>query len=230
FRPYSPLYSPTRWRNWWGFGNGAICDIGTHMFDVLQWVFDIGFPDTVEAEVSKASEFTIPQWVNLYWKFPAKGDRGPINVHWKNGWKKGKQNFPKRIPHIPKETIEQTRNGMAFSGPEGTLFIPEMRATRRPQIFPQSRESEFLASRPKKVYPRLKGGHFKDFFNAIREGRKAGADFAYGAALTEQVLLGALAQRTLKPIRWDPARMRAIDVPEADPFIRPERNQYAWKP
>ncbi|MCH6259499.1 hypothetical protein MLD52_23285, partial [Puniceicoccaceae bacterium K14] len=31
FRPYSPLYSPTRWRNWWGFGNGAICDIGTHM-------------------------------------------------------------------------------------------------------------------------------------------------------------------------------------------------------
>ena len=227
-RPYSPLYAPRRWRNWWGFGSGAICDIGTHMFDVLRMTLDTEFPDVVEVDVPAVSAFTIPRWANLTWRFPARGERPAFTVHWRNGWRGEVQNLPEQIPNLPANVLRRSDNGMAFVGPEGTLFIPDMRASRRPKVYPEKREREILASPPPAKLPRRKGGHFDDWFEAIRTGRPAGADFAYGAALTEQVLLGALAQRTGRAIRWDPAAMRARDLPEADAFIRPERRADAW--
>lgn len=229
-RPYSARYAPVRWRNWWTFGSGAICDIGTHMFDVLRSTFDTEFPDLVEAEVPGISEYTIPRWCNLRWEFPARGDRGPLTLHWRNGWKDGVQNFPERVPFLPDDVVRANDNGMAFVGTEGVVFIPGMRADRRPKIYPEAREQEVLASPPPKRLPRLKGGHLRDWLNAIRERRPAGADFSYGAALTEQVLLGAIAQRITQPLRWDAAAMRVTGVPEADAFVRPPRREDAWKP
>jgi predicted dehydrogenase len=229
-RPYSPLYAPMRWRNWWGFGSGAICDIGMHMFDVVRMTLDTDFPEVVEADVSGLSHYTIPRWASLTWRFPAVGARPAFTLHWRNGWRGEEQNFPSAIPHLPSEVITQTKNGMAFVGAEGTLFIPDMRANRRPKLYPEAREADVLASPPAKRLPRVKGGHFLDWFDAIRAGHQAGANFAYGAALTEQVLLGVLAERTLTPIRWDAKRMRATGVPEADKFVRPERRRDAWEP
>jgi predicted dehydrogenase len=229
-RPYSSLYAPTRWRNWWGFGSGAICDIGTHMFDVLRTVFDTEFPEVVDVEVPAISAYTVPRWSNLRWRFPARGARPALTVHWRNGWRENGQNFPTDIPHLPRDIVTETPNGMAFAGPEGTLFIPDMRATRRPKIYPEARDQEVLASPPERRLPRVRGGHFADWYDAIRSGRAAGADFAYGSALTEQVLLGALAQRTGQSIRWDPSAMKAIGVPEADTLVRPQRRADAWAP
>jgi hypothetical protein len=46
--------------------------------------------------------------------------------------------------------------------------------------------------------------------------------FGYAAGLTEALLVGNLALRTGKALDWDSAGMRAVNAPEADPFIRPE--------
>ena len=229
-RPYSSQYAPQRWRNWWGFGSGAICDIGMHMFDAVRFALDTEFPETVEPEVSGISEYTIPRWASLRFNFPARGERPPLTVQWRNGWKGDVQNHPTGIPHVPDEVVAGVTNGMAFSGPDGTLFIPDMRVSRSPKIYPEARSKEFMANRPAKTLPRIKGGHYGDWFTAIREGRSGGADFAYGAALTEQVLLGALAERTGETIRWDPATMTAIGSPKATAFARPERRDDAWQP
>ena len=32
-RPYSPSYVPIKWRGWWDFGTGALCDMGCHIID-----------------------------------------------------------------------------------------------------------------------------------------------------------------------------------------------------
>jgi predicted dehydrogenase len=230
-RPFSRRYAPQRWRNWWGFGSGAICDIGTHMFDVLRFVFDTEFPSLVQAEVFGRSKYTAPRWAKLYWEFPARGARGALRVHWRNGWKDGAQLFPEEIPHLTTEVIRSAEDGgMAFVGSEGTIFLPDMRASRRPRIFPESREQEVLAGRPTERLPRVPGGHFANWFDAIRTRGQAVADFSYGAALTEQVLLGALAQRTGEVIRWDAATMTAIGAPEATALARPERRDDAWQP
>ena len=47
--------------------------------------------------------------------------------------------------------------------------------------------------------------------------------------LETAVLVGNLALRTGKAIEWDSAGMRAVNSPEADPFIRPEFRS-GWSP
>lgn len=221
-RPYSPLYLPLRWRNWWQFGSGALGDIAVHMFDALRFALDLGFPELVEADVSGRSRFTAPPWSTVRWRFPARGSRPPLEVRWWNGTRAGRLLKPDAIPRLPAERIAATPNGMAFVGDAGTLFIPDMRASGRPRIFPVEREKEFLASPPPRTLPRPKGDHYHDWINAIRENREAGAPFSYGAPLTETVLLGALAQQTGAPIRWDPIAMRANGSPAADALIKPD--------
>lgn len=224
-RPYSPLYVPNRWRNWWDLGTGPVGDIGAHMFDVLEFALEIGFPTLVEAETPWRNAFTAPPWSRIRWEFPTRGTRPPLVVHWCNGTRDGAFVRPESVPRLPPELIAASPNGMAFVGDDGTAFIPDIRASSTPRLFPPEREADVLAHRPAATLPRPKGTHFDDWFRAIRDGREADANFGYGAPLTEVVLLGQLAQRTGRPVRWDPAAMRAIDNPEADALVRPPRRE-----
>lgn len=220
-RPFSSLYVPNRWRNWWDLGTGPIGDIGAHMFDVLEFTLDLGFPDLVEAETPGLSPHVAPPWTRARWEFPARGARPPVTVHWCNGTKDGVFLRPESVPHLPPEIIAESTNGIAFVGDDATAFIPDMRASSAPRIFPLEREADVLANRPPATLPRPKGSHFDDWFTAIREGREAGAGFSYGAPLTEVVLLGQLAQRTGQPIRWDPKAMRMSGNDAAQALVRP---------
>lgn len=220
-RPYSPQYLPLRWRNWWQLGSGALGDIAVHMFDTVRFALDLGFPALVEADVPARSRFTAPPWSRVRWAFPAHGDRPPVEVRWVNGTRDGHLLKPAEIPRLPADRVAATPNGMAFVGDAATLFIPDMRASSRPRLYPPERERDFLAAPPPRTLPRPKGDHYQDWINAIRENRAAGAPFAYGAPLTETVLLGTLAQQTGSPIRWDPEKMRATGAPEADALIKP---------
>jgi predicted dehydrogenase len=220
-RPYNSLYVPDRWRNWWDLGTGPIPDVGIHMFDALEFALELGFPEIVEPETPARSEFTLPRWSRVEWKFAARGSQPPVTVHWVNGSKDGALLKPASIPHLPAEIIAAETNGMAFVGDDGTAFIPDMRASETPRLFPLKREEEFLTNLPAPTLHRPKGGHFSDWFDAIRNNREPGAHFGYGAALTEVMLLGMLAQRTGKPIRWDREKMRAEGAPEVDALVRP---------
>ena len=74
---------------------------------------------------------------------------------------------------------------------------------------------------PPRPLPRPKGGHHQDWGEAILGNRPASAPFGYGAPLMETVLLGTLAQRTGRPVRWRPAEMRCPDNPAAEALLRP---------
>lgn len=220
-RPFSSLYVPNRWRNWWDYGSGPLGDIGAHMFDVLEFALELGQPSLVEAETPWRNAFTAPPWSRLRYEFPARGGRPPVVLHWSNGTCDGHLLRPEAVPFLPAEVIAHHTNGIALVGETGTVFVPDMRVASAPQIFPMERERAFLAVRPPATLPRPRGGHFEDWLRAIADGTEASAHFGYGAALTEVVLLGVLAQRTGRPIRWDAAGMRTLDTPEADALVRP---------
>ena len=145
-----------------------------------------------------------------------------MNVVWVGGYQKGVIVKPDAVPRLPAEVIARTPNAIAFVGTEATLFIPDMRASVRPRIYPLEREREFLAQLPPRTLARQKGGHYQDWIDAIRNGRPASAPFSYGAPLTETVLLGTLAQRTGRPLGWDAAALRVLDNADAQALIRPE--------
>jgi len=220
-RPYNPLYAPSRWRNWWDFGAGPLADIGVHMFDVLQFALDLGMPELVTAETAGRSACTAPAWSRVEWSFAAAAPRGPLTVQWIGGWRDGALVKPDAVSRLPAELVAKTDNAIAFVGTEATLFIPDMRASARPRIFPVEREREFLAALPPRRLPRPVGGHHQDWIDAILHDRPAGAPFSYGAPLTEKVLLGTLAQRTGKPVCWPADDLRFVDNPEAAALVRP---------
>ena len=220
-RSFSSRYVPQAWRSWWDFGSGAIGDIAVHMMDVIEYTLGVGFPSRVTDESPHRGGPTVPRWSDTIYEFPARGSRPAVKLHWSNGHRGDSLNKP-AVPGLSAETVAGVESGIAFVGTRGTILVPDMRATGRPQIFPAELEKEFLAHLPPASLPRPKGGHFDDWFRAITEGGKAGADFDYSAPLTEAVLLGTLAQRTGRPIVWDRAKMSALDVPEAGALLKPE--------
>jgi hypothetical protein len=75
--------------------------------------------------------------------------------------------------------------------------------------------------------PRTKG-HHADWLKACKGGGESSANFEYSARLTEIVLLGDVALRVGKEIKWDGPNMKAIGVPEADQYIK-ETYRKGWE-
>ena len=67
-----------------------------------------------------------------------------------------------------------------------------------------------------------------DWLQACKGGRPASSHFGYGARITELVLLGNVALRARKLLRWDASSMKATNAPEADPHLR-EAYRAGWE-
>ena len=57
-RPYHPAYHPVRWRCWWDFGSGWMCDRGVHTIDPIVWALNLDAPTSVEATTMGQTEQT----------------------------------------------------------------------------------------------------------------------------------------------------------------------------
>ena len=81
---------------------------------------------------------------------------------------------------------------------------------------------------PSPTIPRVKD-HHTDFLSAVREGKKAGSDFAaYGAPLTEIAMLGIIAASFPgRKLTWDAEAMRFTDCDEANALVAP-RGREGW--
>jgi hypothetical protein len=112
-------------------------------------------------------------------------------------------------------------------GDEGLLFVGE-RGTilcgfngRRPQLIPAARMRDFRP--PAKALPRSPGND-REWLDACAGGKaRPGANFEFSGAVTEALLLGNVALRTGQRLVWDRAKLKAVNVPAAEPYIRPER-------
>jgi len=228
-RPYNPVYLPMSWRGWWDFGNGPLGDIGAHMWDVLEFCLNLGAPAKVTAVNPRMSQVGTPRWCTVDYSYPARQGRGPVTVHWQSGLKDGQPHMPADLPFLPEGKELHKGAAIYLVGKEGAIYISAMRVQAIPEVFPRERWLDFKAALPPRTLPRLRGSHHEDFFNAIREGRKAGAGFDYGAPLNEGVLVGNLALLTGKTIHWDSENMKATGVPEADPFIHAPEPRDGWK-
>ena len=63
---------------------------------------------------------------------------------------------------------------------------------------------------------------------ACKTGGPTTCNFDYSGALTEAALLCNVALRTGKKITWDPIKLKAVDCPEADKFIKREYRDGWW--
>ncbi|MBN2000716.1 Gfo/Idh/MocA family oxidoreductase [candidate division KSB1 bacterium] len=193
YRPYHPDYHPTKWRAWLDFGTGALGDMGCHILDPAFYALELGSPESIQAasthwEEDVASE-TFPRAAIVRYKFPARGDKPPVDLTWYDG---------RLLPPIPRE-LEKGRkipdSGAFFIGDKGVIMHGSHGAGGM-RLIPETQMKEYAP--PPKTIPRVKGSHEDDWIRACKEGKDgtpASSNFNYGGPLTEMVLLGMIAIR-----------------------------------
>lgn len=216
-RPYHKAYAPVTWRDFWSFGSGSLGDFGCHDLDSTVWALELGSPLSAEASPAGYTDAEVtPYGEIVHYRFAARGSNPPVTVHWYDGGLR-----PELPEALPTGTTLGGR-GALFVGDKGVMLS---QTGSEPKLFPAERQSEF--QRPAPTLPRSKG-HHRDWLDAIKGGPPAGSNFAYGARLTEVVLLGVASLRTGKTIEWDAANLKATNLPDADAVIH-ETYRKGWE-
>ena len=219
-RPYNPVYLPGKWRGWKPFGSGTIGDWVCHVVDPSFWALDLGAPRTVEAvaldeyDPVKHAD-TLPRGCTIRFEFPAKGERAPVTLFWHSGSHYTRKARPEGL----EEGKEIPDTGAVLLGDKGAI-VHGSHGAGGVKIVPDEKMKAY--KQPAPSIPRV-GDHHKDFVAAIKDGRKAGSDFAlYGGPLTEIAALGIIAMNfPQRKLTWDAEAARFTDCDDANRFLDP---------
>jgi len=232
-RPFhgNKTYHPFAWRGWWDFGSGALGDIACHAMDAAFSALKLGYPTSVSAVAGPMTDESPPNWSKINIQFPARGDMGPVEVEWNDGYEKKERPKDQAIPHP--EGLEKDRGLRKSIG--GQLIIGEKASAMAGvycdglRIFPETKMQDLSKNhKVEKTLPRVKGGaggHMRQWIDACKANKPddAKANFhKHAGPLTEMVLIGNMAIRTGKKVEWDAKNMKSTNVPEANQYVRRE--------
>ena len=220
-RPYSSIYSPVSWRDFWDFGTAPIGDFFCHNFDPAVWALNLREPLTVEAYGAGGVDNYMAPVGGIYtYHFGPRENMPPVKFTWYDGGL-----MPARPDGLEDgDQLGASGNGILFVGDKGMLTCPGWAGP--PRLLPGSKDKAY--KRPAKTLPRS-NGHHRDWLDACKGGKPASANFEYGAALTEVGLLGLVAMRLdRKKMHWDAKSMKATNAPEADQYLK-ESYRTGWE-
>ena len=192
---------PANWRKYWSYGTGTLGDMGCHYLDLVQWALELGAPTTVRAEGPAIDEVGTPNWCHATWTYPQRGSMAPCTVEW---WDGGRR--PEALANLKRADGSPVSwgDGHLFIGTEGMLLSDYGRYV----LLPEETFSDF--SPPEAWIPRSRG-HHAEFLHAARTGAPTLCNFPYAAQLTENVLLGTVAYRAGRPLKWNGRTGRTDD-------------------
>ncbi len=214
-RPYNKGYAPHKWRGWIDFGCGALGDMGCHIMDPAFWALKLDKATEVVVDIVKQegrNNQTYPAWSIVKYEFPAREDMGPVTIYWyDNG------NKPERPTDIPaEETLGDGENGSLFIGTKGYLTAGEYGG--KPRLLPEARMNDY--KKPDPILPRVSGSnHYRNWLEACKGGEPACSNFEYSVPLTEVVLLGCIAQRLERKLKYNFKEGKFIGDDEANQLL-----------
>ncbi len=165
---------------------------------------------------------TYPPGTKITFKFPARKERGPITLVWHDG--------KTRIPTPPGFTKDDKipGTGAVLFGDKG-MIVHGSHGAGGCYLTPETLMDQYTGKNaPKEKIPRVKN-HAWDWLEAIRTGRQAGSNFAYGGPLTQAALLGAIAIRFPgQTLEWNAKAMKFTNHKEASALVAPPYRE-GWK-
>jgi len=225
-RPYHPNYTHAVFRGWYDFGAGSVADMGTYSLWPLFITFGLkSAPTSVNAygtttcaiidHVSRShnNDVAFPYSCIFHYKFPAQGEWEPLDIFWYDGGMK---------PPLPEELEadgkEFEAEGMMFVGDKGKI-LGGFRG-ENPRIVPEQKMREYQGQKEVSEDAVERGDHV--WINAFRNRTQSPGSFLYAQAVTETILLSAVALRAGKKIVYDPEKMEITNLPEANKYLRRE--------
>jgi predicted dehydrogenase len=214
-RPYNRLVHPRSWRAFMEYGNGIMGDMCIHMFDMVRWMLDLGWPKRVSSSggilVDRASKANIADTQT------ATFDYDNLQVVWQHRtWGQPPD------PDYPW--------GATLYGERGTLKLSVHRYDFTPvrgerihrdvvmelDQYPEDRDERDLE---RHVAPAIRV-HMKDLLEAIRTRGRPVADIEQGYISTASCILANLAMQLNRTLTWDPERQRVVGDDEANRLLR----------
>jgi predicted dehydrogenase len=212
-RPYDPNYLPAYWRGYWLYGNGTLGDMGCHHMDLPHWALGLRAPETVTAEGPPVDSEIAAPWLMVHYDYPARGEQPPVKLTWYHG--------EKRPSYFAEGKLPQWGDGTLFVGEKGMLIADYDRYV----LLPEKDFTDFKGV-PHTIPESI--GHYEEWFAGIRTGSPTLCNFDYSGALSEAVLLGAVAYRSGQSIQWDAKGCRVTNSADADALIHPHY-RHGWR-
>ena len=222
-RPYHPAYAPYNWRGWWDFGTGGIGDIACHNID----------PAVRALQARHAAD--------------DRGDRPGIDAE---VCPTGRSSRPTTSPareHAPGERLTGTTAAcVRRRRPASTRTTRSSAWARAPtassssarrgsspaaagRACPACCRSSCTATTSARRRPcRASRATTRDWLSACKGGTPASGNFDYASRLTEFTLLGCVALRVRKQLKWDAPNMKATNAPQADQYLK-EAYRAGWE-
>ncbi|MEO0054775.1 MAG: hypothetical protein RLZZ50_722 [Verrucomicrobiota bacterium] len=234
-RDYNAGYTNGEWRSWFDFGNGALGDWGAHILDTAHRFLDLGLPTEITARLEGHNPFIFPQASTLGFKFPARGEKPPLDLTWYDGRQNIAplpENFGDAVvdPDIPPPTsgaIDTKRRppGKVIYG-EGLTFKGGSHAATL-SILPSERAKD-IASRLPEV-PECPSNHYANFLLACQGEEACRSPFDVAGPLCQTLDLGVIAQRVNADLRFDPASRRITNHAVADALLDGPPPRKEWE-
>ena len=191
---YQPSVTPYGWRFYWDYGTGETGNFGCHILDIPYWSLDLKYPTRVGGSGGLANLKTTPKSMASWMEFPATEKRSAVKLHWSQA---------KGGPAILKEKGLPARgNNTLFIGDKGMLLCGFNQRT----LLPEDDFQDFTTPDP--FIPDSPGFH-KEWIDACKGGKPATCHFDYSGPMTETVLLGNVAFRSLGVFDWDSKNLKS---------------------
>ncbi len=218
--PYCGLQHPRKWRAFMEYGNGIVGDMCVHMFDMVRWMLDLGWPARITSSggilVDKKSRANISDTQTATFEYD------DLNVVWTHrSW--GSAPDPEypwaAFIYGDKGTLKLSVNKYEFI-PQGKGEKLQGEALFEYEKYPED-ETEQDLERHVASAVRV---HMLDWLAAVASRGRPVADIEQGHISSASCILANMAMQLDRTLEWDPAKHQITGDVEANALLaRPYR-------
>jgi predicted dehydrogenase len=214
--PYAPEIQRS-WRSFMEYGNGTIGDMGIHMFDMVRWFLDLGWPKRISSfgglRILKGGKSNIADTQTAMFEFEN------LDVVWQH-----RRFGPSADPAYPWGATLYGDQGTLKAGVMGYDYIPAARnataihkdVTYELEQYPEDKTEPRLE---KHVAPAIRG-HMIDLMKTMQTREKPVADIEQGYISSACCILANMSMQLGRTLQWDAAKQRVVGDEQANGFLR----------
>lgn len=221
---YNPMIHPRRWRAFMEYGNGTMGDMGIHMYDMVRWMLDLGWPESVSSSGgiyvhktgrsnisdTQVATFHHPE-VEVVWSHRRWGQPTDPNYPWAG------------ILYGEKGTLKVSVFSYDFIPLRGMGEAVHKDVAYELEQFPEDKTEESLE---KHCAPAIRY-HMMDLLSAIDHRTKPVADVEQGAISTIGCVLANMSMKLGRTLTWDAVKGEVKGDAEANRLLaRPYRKPW----
>jgi len=198
------------WNMFWDFGSGQVGDMGSHTMDLAWNAIDGTLPGSAAAKGDPFNPEVTPVKLEMHFELPANDWRKEITASWYQGG---------ALPESPVRYVDLQKidHGALFEGSKGAVIAD---FTSR-VVFPHGNQADMTYYKPRsrsELIPPL-GNFQRQWMNACKGDLKTSCNFEYAGNMIEMMMLGLVAYRVGKKIKYDGASGAVTDCAEAGELL-----------